>query len=87
MIRVISDLHISDLRFSAPSSIKCAFYFYSMPGGYLKWRKNEEKAMDDGWPGGWAMMNDGSAMTALYLTARHFRRWGGLSAHTRKKKL
>ena len=61
-------LHISDLRFSAPSSIKCAFYFYSMPGGSLKWRKNEEKAMDDGWPGGWAMMNDGRAMTALYLT-------------------
>ena len=24
--------------------------------------------MDDGWPGGWAMMNDGHAMSALYLT-------------------
>ena len=41
---MIFDLHISDLRLLAPSSIKHAFYFYSMPGGSLKWRKSEEKA-------------------------------------------
>ena len=39
-----SFFHISDLRFLAPSSIECAFYFYLIPGGCLKWRKTKEKA-------------------------------------------
>ena len=58
MISSDSDLYISDIRFSAPSIIECAFYFYSMSGASLKWRKSEEKMMYDGWPGRWAMMNE-----------------------------
>ena len=63
---ISSDLQSPHLWFSAPSSIKCAFCFYLIPGGSLKC-KREEKAMDGGWPGGWAMMNDGRAVSFLYL--------------------
>ena len=41
---ILSDLRSPHLWFLALSSMKCAFYFYWVPGGSLKWCKSEGKS-------------------------------------------